>query len=123
MNDPFARVWQAFKNLYPDKGCMCRYGVKPKSGNGDETCANTTFPNNPDNKDDVPLVTVYFDYPAEYQIDSLILELARVAVGPMKRYSKRLDETYAEIFAEYNRLGEEQAAQADSGKQETQECA
>ena len=29
-NDPFALVWQAFKNLYPEKDCICFWDVEIK---------------------------------------------------------------------------------------------
>ena len=42
-NDPFAMVWQAFKNLYPEKDCICFFDVIEKNGNGDTVYGETLF--------------------------------------------------------------------------------
>lgn len=95
-NDPFALVYMAFKNLYPDKNCECFFG----GVSGNEHYGETVFEENGH-------VTVYINETLTIRnaIEILAHELAHVAVGETEEtHGKEWEEAFEAIFKEYERI-------------------
>ena len=103
-NDTFAIVWQAFKNLYPDKECKCFWEPRIRDNeNGNECYGLTDF------DEETGEVTVFVK-PSLTVIDAteiLAHELAHVAVGLEHNHDEEWEKAFDDIFNEYNRIGDE----------------
>ncbi len=102
-NDPYALVWMAFKNLYPEKRCVCYLMPAPDGWKDGDGYGNTTFPD--DGSD--PIVCVYSSFPIEQQVEIFAHELAHVAAGAKAEHGKEWDDAFEAIFQEYQRIGGE----------------
>ena len=102
VNDPFAMVWKAFKNLYPNKDCECLFDVIEKNEQGDEVFGVTYF-------DDDGSITVVVDCTLTLANATEIFahELAHVAVGDDAGHGEEWEKAFDDIFSEYNRIGYE----------------
>ena len=106
-NDPFALVYMAFKNLYPDKDCVCYFDViDEKTENGEDIFGETWF--HDDGHDD-GAVYVFIDSRLKITdaIEIFAHELAHVAVGNEANHGKEWEDAFDAIFTEYNKLGYE----------------
>ena len=103
INDPYALVWQAFKNLYPSKKCACYLEPAPDGWEKGDGYGHTTFQE--DGSD--PVVCVFSDFPIEQQVEIFAHELAHVAVGVEAGHGKRWEDAFDAIFQEYQRIGYE----------------
>ena len=103
-NDTFAIVWQAFKNLYPDKECECFWEPRIRdTENGNECYGLTDF------DEETGEVTVFVK-PSLTVADAteiLAHELAHVAVGLEHDHDEEWEKAFDDIFNEYNRIGDE----------------
>ena len=102
VNDPFLLVWQAFKNLYPDKGCVCHFDVIENKEDGTEVFGETCF-----QEDGSVLVFVNAELKIPDAVEIFAHELAHVAVGNDEGHGKAWEEAFDSIFKEYNRIGYE----------------
>jgi hypothetical protein len=102
-NDPFALVWTAFKNLYPDKECDVWYDKKERDENCDTVALGETF------FDDDGTVTVFVDYELQVKdaVEIFAHELAHVAAGEEAGHGEKWEKAFDAIFTEYNRIGDE----------------
>jgi len=101
-NDPFAMIWQAFKNLYPDKECSVWYD-QHQNDQHDEEYGFTTFPND----GSIPHVYIFAEHDINIQSETLAHELAHVAVGVGHGHDDEWDAAFEAIKNEYDRLGVE----------------
>ena len=111
-NDMFALVWKAFKNLYPNKDCVCMWAdeIEP-APDGKQGYATTVF------CDDGEIqVTVDAKLPVVNAVEVFTHELAHVAVGIIGDGSDQSERTYHgkewedafdAIFKEYDRICDE----------------
>ena len=103
-NDTFAIVWQAFKNLYPDKECKCFWEPQIRDNENEVECYGLT-----DFDEETGEVTVFVK-PSLTVIDAteiLANELAHVAVGLEHDHDEEWEKAFDDIFNEYNRIGYE----------------
>ena len=102
-NDIFALIWNAFKNLYPNKECQCFWqpNIRPEE-DGTEVYGLTDF-------GDDGIVTVFVTPELAIQDAAEIFahELAHVAVGVEAGHGKKWRGAFDKIFEEYNRIGDE----------------
>ena len=102
LNDPIAVVWEAFKNLYPGKECLCQWQPNMKDENGTEVFGCTTFEDG----------QIFVEVSAELKIfdatEVFAHELAHVAVGEEKKHGKEWEDAFDAIYNEYNRILESQ---------------
>ena len=95
-NDPFALVYMAFKNLYPDKNCECFLGGVI----GNEHYGETVFEEN-------GRVTVYIKETLAVRdaVEILAHELAHVAVGETEEaHGKEWEDALEAMSDEYERI-------------------
>lgn len=110
VNDPFALVWQAFKNLYPDKDCEVQWqpGIEdnelPEQGYG-----FTEF-----RDDGSILVVVDASLQVSNAVEVLAHELAHVAVGIENEHGAAWETAFDAIFQEYDRIAEEMFGEQES---------
>lgn len=97
-NDMFAFVFQAFKNLYPDKECECQWVHRIKDGE-EEAFGATTF-----DDDGKVYVAISAEVPVVNATEVFVHELAHVAVGIDKGHGKEWEEAFSEICNEYERI-------------------
>jgi len=102
LNDPFALVWRAFKNLYPDKDCEIMYD-QHQGDEHDEHYGFTSFPED----GGIPQICIYAEHNVNIQVETLGHELAHVAVGVEHDHDEAREAAFDAIFQEYNRLGDE----------------
>lgn len=102
-NDPFALVWTAFKNLFPNKECDVWYDKKEESENCDTVTFGETF-----FADDGSII-VFIDYDLQVKdaVEILAHELAHVAAGKDADHGEAWEKAFDDIFTEYNRIGDE----------------
>ena len=93
-NDPFAIVWQAFKELYPDKDCKC-YFATPEDC--DSMYGLTNF-------GDEVTVLVNSTLPIEDAVEILAHELAHVAAGVGHDHDDVWEKTFDDIYDKYNEI-------------------
>ena len=104
INDMFALVWKAFKNLYPDKDCKCQWVPElEKSEDGAEVFGVTTFTD-----DGEVFVDIVASLSVADAVEVFAHELAHVAVGEGEKHGKVWEEAFDKIFNEYNRIGDEE---------------
>lgn len=102
-NDIFAFIWQAFKNLYPDKECDCFWEPQIREDeNGNEVFGLTDF-----GDDGYVVVFVRPDLKVADAGEILAHELAHVAVGVEHEHDEEWEKAFDNIFEEYNRIGNE----------------
>lgn len=108
-NDPFAMVYQAFKNLYPDKDCVCVWQPEEiKDDAGHDFCGMTTF------ADGEVIVDISVRLPVADAIETLAHELAHVAAGEQEAHGEKWEAAFDAIHAEFDRIGNEMFGE-DSG--------
>ena len=102
VNDPFAIVWQAFKNLYPDKDCICQFAVLDADKSGKAPYGVTDF--QPDGR-----VFVFVDGNMKIAdaVEVFAHELAHVAVGIDADHGEEWEAAFDAIFNEYNRIAQQ----------------
>ena len=103
-NDPFAMVWTAFKNLYPDKDCDIWYDLRSNIG-VEEGYGFTEFPKDGGK----PQIVIFMETEPCNQIEILAHELAHVAVGGGENdeHGDAWERAFDDIFKEYRRIGDE----------------
>lgn len=107
VNDGCALVFEAFRNLYPEKKCVCALDNKLFTSDGTEVWGLTSDP-----MDGGELsVVVSANQSVNCMIETFAHELAHVAVGVEHEHDKCWDDAFKAIFDEYNRLGDEMFAQ------------
>ena len=97
VNDMFAFVYLAFKNLYPNKDCEIQWVTEDLLGEGHYGC--TTF-----GEDGKILVDISASIPVVDAVEVLAHELAHVAVGIEKDHTDEFERAFDAIFVEYNKL-------------------
>ena len=103
VNDMFALVWMAFKNLYPDKECRCVWVPKlEKDEDGGQPIGVTTFYD-----EGYAFVEIVATITVADAVEIFAHELAHVAAGNNAGHGKAWEEAFDKIFAEYNRIGYE----------------
>lgn len=101
-NDIFALIWQAFKNLYPNKDCECFWEPNIRDeGDGTEALGLTDF------SEDGITVFVKTSLSIENAAEIFAHELAHVAVGLEHDHDEVWEKSFDDIFEEYNRIGDE----------------
>ena len=101
-NDPFAIVWEAFKNLYPDKDCECWFDAVDDPEDTDGHCGWTQWTDDGD-----VVVAVDFGLRLADAVEIFAHELAHVAVGPDADHGEEWEKAVDAIHVEYNRIGNE----------------
>lgn len=102
-NDPFALIAKAFENLYPGKTYTAYWdGEIRDTESGDEAFGLTDF-----GDDGSVAVFVKPSLKVSDAIEIFAHELAHVAVGADHGHDAAWEDTFDEIFTEYNRIGEE----------------
>ena len=101
-NDPFALVWEAFKNLYPDKECTCFFDIKEEKTEEGEDIFGETFFGDDGNID----VFVDARLSINDAVEVFAHELAHVTVGNGAGHGPEWEDAFEKIFSEYNRIGE-----------------
>lgn len=102
-NDPFAIVWLAFKELYPDKECQCFYEPEIRSdADGNEVYGMTDF------DEETGEITVFVKSTLSIEVATEILahELAHVAVGIGQDHNEVWEKAFNAIFEKYNEIGD-----------------
>ena len=116
-NDTFAIVWEAFKNLYPDKECECFWEPYIRDEeDGTPVYGLTDFA-------DDGTITIFVTPTIAVADATEILahELAHAAVGFEHEHDETWEKAFTDIHNEYNRIGEEmfpdaQAVEVTDGK-------
>lgn len=99
-NDVFAIVWIAFKNLYPDKNCVCYWETEIReSEDGRKPYGLTDF-----GDDGIVTVFVSADLGVRDAAEILAHELAHVAVGVDVDHGQEWEDAFCAIHEEYNRI-------------------
>ena len=93
INDMFAMVYKAFKNLYPDKEAECQWQpIIPKNEHADDG-------------------SIYVDISANLRVvdavETLAHELAHVAVGAREAHGEAWEKAFDAIHNEFDRIGNE----------------
>ena len=110
VNDPFAIVYQAFKNLYPDKDCEIMWQpVEMKDEEGKGYVGLTTFAD-----DGTITVEISVYMKIGDAVETLAHELAHVAVGASEDHGEVWENTFDAIHEEFDRIGNEMFGK-DSG--------
>ena len=110
LNDPMAIAYEAFKNLCPDKDCICQWQPDmPKDENGNEIYGITTF------EDDGK---VYVEVSSELKVfdatEVFAHELAHVAVGKEAEHGKDWQDAFDAIYNEYTRIIDREISEHDA---------
>lgn len=101
-NDPFAMVYQAFKNLYPDKDCVIYWKPNLKDKNGVSVYGTTIFVD-----DGSIIIAINPELKVCDAIEILGHELAHVAVGVDAGHGPEWETAFDAIGEEYDRIGKE----------------
>ena len=109
-NDPFALVWQAFKNLYPGKDCEVQWqlGIQD-DGLSEQGYGFTEFC-----EDGSILVAVDANLRVSNAVEVLAHELAHVAVVIENEHGAAWEAAFEAIFQEYGRIAEEMFGEQES---------
>lgn len=99
-NDPFAILWEAFKNLYPSKECVCWFDVIDDPNDKDGHYGWTQW-----NDDGTIEVAVDIGLRLSDAVEILAHELAHVAVGSDAEHGEKWEEAFEAIHAEYDKIG------------------
>ena len=109
-NDPFSMVWEAFKNLYPDKDCECFWESRIRDAADGHPCLGLTdF-----GEDGAIYVYVKPTLTVNDAIEILAHELAHVAVGIEHDHDEAWETAFDNISVEYDRLGDLMFGRADN---------
>lgn len=103
-NDIFGLIWEAFKNLYPDKDCECYFETQIRdNADGEKAYGLTDF------DEETGGITLFVDaaLPLQDAAEIFAHELAHVAVGIEHDHDEEWENAFEAIFVEYNRVGEE----------------
>lgn len=112
VNDPFALVWQAFKNLYPDKKCEVNwYPDLPPADDGSPAYGMTDF-----GVDGTIRVFVDATMNVNDAVEILAHELAHVAVGIDSEHGAVWEAAFDAIFQEYGRIGNEMFGETEEAE-------
>lgn len=95
--DPYAVLFQAFENLYPNRSYDVQWG--------DESILQDKF-GMTDSNGERNIVTISVNIPTSGALDVLAHELAHVAVGVDEGHGKEWEHAYEKINDEYNALTE-----------------
>ena len=99
VNDPPSIVWEAFRNLYPDKQCTCAYDdIEEQTGK----FGATVFLD-----DEGIFVYVDSGLKIEDAAEVLAHELAHVAVGAEEDHNEKWESAFEAIYEEYERISSE----------------
>lgn len=101
-NDPFALVWTAFKNLYPDKDCDCWFDAVDDPDDNDGHYGWTQW-----NDDGTITVAVDIGLTLADAVEIFAHELAHVAAGSDADHGSAWECAFDAIHAEYDRIGYE----------------
>lgn len=93
VNDPFVRVYEVFRKLYPDKDCCCFW-----TDDLEEAYGVTLFPDNPRMS---PEIFISADLPVKHAVEILAHELAHVAVGADADHSEAWENAFEAIHRAY----------------------
>lgn len=101
INDPFAMVWRAFKNLYPEKECQCYFDALDENTNGKGPFGVTAF--------EEKMIYVFVDVRMNLldAVEVFAHELAHVAVGDNAGHGEEWEKAFENIHEEYTRIGDE----------------
>lgn len=99
-NDPFALVWTAFKNLYPEKDCECLFDAVDDPKDVDGHYGWTEW-----NDDGTIAVAVDIGLPLKDAVEIFAHELAHVAAGSDAEHGEAWESAFDAIHAEYDRIG------------------
>ena len=109
VNDPFALVYQAFRNLYPEKECEVFWETRIRdSESGEKTYGLTDF-----GDDGSAAVFVDSDLKVTDAVEILAHELAHVGVGIEHDHDEVWEAAFNAIFQECNRIGDELFGQGE----------
>ncbi|MCB5924271.1 hypothetical protein NE584_00890 [Clostridium sp. DFI.5.61] len=103
VNDPFAMVWQAFKNLYPGKDCEVQW----QPGIEDDELSEQGYGFTEFCEDGSILVAVDANLRVSNAVEVLAHELAHVVVGIESEHGAAWEAAFDAIFREYGRIAEE----------------
>lgn len=95
VNDPFVRVYEAFRKLYPDNDCFCFWTDDLEDAHG-----VTLFSDNPRMS---PEIFISADLPVKHAVEILAHELAHVAVGADADHGEVWENAFEAIHQEYCR--------------------
>lgn len=102
-NDPFAMVWQAYRNLYPGRPAP---SVEWTHIDQDDEEVGDSYGYTVFAEDGEIAIFVSCDIPVITAVEILAHELAHVAVGADEDHGEKWEEANEAIFQEYNRIGE-----------------
>lgn len=97
--DPFAYVWEAFRNLYPGKECECYLAPLEDDGTDHPHVGIASF-----DDDGEIMVLVDPNLSVRDAVEVLAHELAHVAVGPEAEHGEVWESAFEAIHQEYDRL-------------------
>ena len=101
-NDMIPVIWKAFKNLYPDKNCICYWDDRMTVSAKDGPFGYTDFCDTGEIVVSVsPGLSVYD------AAEVFAHELAHVAVGPEAEHGEKWKEAFDRIGDEYERISME----------------
>lgn len=107
-NDPFAMVWQAYRNLWPGRPApsveWCHIDENDAETGG--AWGYTVFTD-----DGEIAVFISCDLKVTDAVEILAHELAHVAVGAAEDHGEKWEAAFDAIFQEYNRIGDSLVAE------------
>ena len=102
-NDIFSLIYEAFRNLFPDKDCECYWNPDIEDEvEGVKSYGNTIF-----GDDGIVTVFVTPTLPVCDCAEVFAHELAHVAVGIDAGHGPEWEDAFDKIFQEYHRLSEQ----------------
>ena len=107
-NDPFAMVWQAYRNLYPGRPAP---SVEWTHIDQDDEEFGDSYVYTIFAEDGEIAIFVSCDIPVITAVEILAHELAHVAVGADEDHGEKWEAAFDAIFQEYNRIGESMVAE------------
>lgn len=110
VNDPFALVWQAFKNLYPGKDCKIQW----QPGIEDDELSEKGYGFTEFHEGGPDLVAVDPNLRVLDAVEVLAHELAHVAVGIESGHGGAWKAAFDAIYQEYGRIAEEMFGKQES---------
>lgn len=96
INDPFVIVWQAFKELYPDKDCKCYFGTEEDC---DQEFGLTHF----DGDGEIQVI-INANLPVQDAVEIFAHELAHVAAGVGHDHDEVWEKAFDDIYDKYNEI-------------------
>ena len=98
--DPFAGVYTAFRNLYPECDCVISWDNQIKDEKGETCCGVTRF-----DPGKIPVVKISPELTVFDAVEVLAHELAHVANGPENmQHGPDWEKAFDAIHREYNRV-------------------